>query len=56
MHSLNRGESPVITVRLPDDLVSWLNRESRDYGISRSQLLRQIIRESKRRIDREGAR
>lgn len=44
MHSLNTGTSPVLTVRVPQDLLDDLDRECRSFGLSRSAVIRQILR------------
>lgn len=44
MHSLSTGESPVITVRVPPELVEEMDRYRADYGLSRSAFLRHALR------------
>lgn len=55
MHSLDTGESPVITVRVPQDLLDDLDRERRSYGLSRSAVIRQILRAALDKAQMEDA-
>ena len=55
MHSLNDGESPVLNVRVPQDLLDRLDRECREYALSRSVVVRQILRAAFDRYERENA-
>lgn len=55
MHSLNQGESPVLTVRVPQDLMEDLDRECRSFGMSRSAVIRQILRSALDRAQLEDA-
>jgi Ribbon-helix-helix protein, copG family. len=43
MQSLAEGESPSITVRMPRTTIERLDRECRTYGLSRSDVVRQIL-------------
>lgn len=43
MQSLNRGESPIITVRAPSTLVSRVDERRRNLGLTRSQFMRRAL-------------
>lgn len=55
MHSLNRGISPVLTVRVPQDLLDRLDRECQSFGLSRSVVIRQILRTALNRAELEDS-
>lgn len=55
MHSLNKGTSPVLTVRVPQDLLDRLDRECRSFGLSRSVVIRQILGSALDRAELEDA-
>lgn len=55
MQPLATGESPVMTVRVPQDLLDRLDRECRSFGLSRSVVIRQILRSALDRAELEDA-
>lgn len=55
MKSLSRGPSALLTLKLPQELLTRLTQESRTYGISRSALVRQILRSALDRVAAEDA-
>lgn len=55
MHSLDKGVSPTVTVRIPRQLAERLDRECRSYGLSRSVVIRQILTEALTRAEKEDA-
>lgn len=55
MQPLATGESPVLTVRVPQDLLDRLDRECHSFGVSRSVVIRQILRTALDRAEMEDA-
>lgn len=55
MRSLNQGKSPTLVVRVPQDLLDDLDQECRSFGLSRSIVVRQILRTALNRARLEDA-
>lgn len=54
MQPLSTGESPQITVRMPKELIDWMDRERAVSGASRSSFIRRALSTHLHDLKEEG--